>query len=153
MIKTININSKKFEKFLKNIEEDFKENKSKKNTPWKYFHLKNFNFFFFIFNKDIIGSIVTSSHRNNLHINFLYILKKFRHKKIGSQLINFIEYKSKKKIISVHVFKNAKKVKIFYEKNGFQEFYSYKKLNEFKIKAKKFNDNVYKEKKLFYKQL
>jgi ribosomal protein S18 acetylase RimI-like enzyme len=151
MIKAININSKKIEKFLNDIDEDFAVNKSKKNTPWKYFNLKNFFFYYFIFKKKIIGSIVISNHRNNIHINFLYVLKKYRSKKIGSHLIKFIEKQSKKKIISVHVFKYAGKVKIFYKKNGFQEFNSYKKLDEFILKARKFNKNVYKEKKLFYK--
>ena len=49
MIKTIGINSKKLKKFLNNIDNDFIENKSKKNTPWKYFNLKNFFYFYFIF--------------------------------------------------------------------------------------------------------
>jgi len=152
MIKKININSKKLVKFLNNIDKDFSENKSKKNTPWKYFKLKNFFYFYFILKQEIIGSIVISNHKKNTHINFLYVLKKFRSKKIGHQLIEYVEKISTKKIISVHVFKNAKKVKVFYKKNGFQMVKSYKKLDEFIFKARKFNQNVYKEKILLYKQ-
>lgn len=153
MIKTININSIKVKKFLNNISDDFLENKSKKNSPWKYYGLKNFQFFFFIFRNQIIGTIVISSHRMNTHINFLYILKNFRKKGVGKKLIQFIESKSKKKIISVHVFKYAKKVKLFYQKSGFHEFSSCQKLEQFILKAKRINRNVYNEKKLFYKKL
>ena len=151
MIKTISISSKKLKKFLNKIDHDFIENKSKKNTPWKYFNLKNFFYFYFILKQEIIGSIVISNHKNNTHINFLYVLKKFRSKKIGHQLIKYIEKKNKKKFITVHVYKNAKKVKVFYKKNGFQVVKSHEKLDQFKLKARKFNQNVYKEKILFYK--
>lgn len=153
MIRSISIKSLKVNKFLNNICDDFAENKSIKNSPWKYNNLKNFKFFFYIFRNEVIGTIVISNHRMNTHINFLYILKKFRKKTVGKKLIKFIESTCKKKTISVHVFKYAKKVKLFYQKNGFQEFNDCQELKEFITKAKRFNKNVYNEKKLLFKKI
>lgn len=151
MIKTISINSRKILKFLYNIDDDFSNNKSLLNSPWKYSKLKNFLFLYYFKNSEIIGTIVISNHKKNVHINFLYVLKKFRSKNIGSKLIKYVEKIKKKELISVHIFKNSKKTEKFYMKNGFIKYKKYNDLEEFILKAKKFDHKVYKEKKLFYK--
>ena len=113
MIKKIKLNlkSKNFLLFLKHIDESFKDNKHTKNSPWKYYNLNNFNFYFYFFKKKILGSIVTSKHQNNIHINFLYVLKDKRSRNIGTQLLDYIN--KKKTLVMQLIFqKNYKKKQV-----------------------------------------
>ena len=156
MIKKIkNLNYKKIKIFIDNIgfNGKFRDNKKIENSPWKFIDLKNFNFFSYEYRNKIIGIIVVSNHKKNTHINFLYVLRKYRSKKIGSKLIKYVENFTKNFFLTVHVFKKSKIIEGFYIKNNFEVYCKSDNLYEFIHKANKYDKNVYKKKKLFVKKL
>ena len=155
MIKKTIFNSNEFVDFLNKIKIPFSKNKKITNPPWKYKNLSNFFFKSFILNKKIKGMIVYSKHRDNFHINFLYVLSNKRNKRVGTKLINHCLSHKEKKIYTVHVNKKFKQAIKFYKKFKFKEYKKSEneKVNNFVKKSQNFNPNVYKTKKLLVKNL
>lgn len=155
MIKKTIFNSNEFIDFLNKIKIPFSKNKKITNPPWKYKNLSNFFFKSFILNKKIKGMIVYSKHKDNFHINFLYVLSNKRNKRVGTKLINHFLSHKEKKIYTVHVNKKLKQAIKFYKKFKFKEYKKSEneKVNNFVKKSQKFNPNVYKTKKLLVRNL
>lgn len=109
-------------KFLDGIKEkNFYQNKKISSPPWRYLKIKKFKFFFLLYkNKKIVGVIAIINTRFSHHLSFLYIKKNFRSLGLGKRLIKFFISISKKKLLTVHVFKKDKKVLRFYKDNGFK---------------------------------
>lgn len=153
MIKKIDFKDKKFLNFLKNIESKYFENRSIKNSPWKFKNLKHFYFKQLTIQKKIIGIMVYSKHYNNYHLNFLYVEKKHRNCGAGNTLMKYLMNKKDKKIFTIHVNKNLKAALRFYYTIGFKKYKNNTKLKMFIKKCKNFNPKVYKTKYLISKEL
>ncbi len=151
MIKNINFKDKKFLNFLKKIEIKHSENRDIKNSPWKFKNLKHFYFKQLINKKKIVGVMVYSKHKNNYHLNFLYVDKKFRGSGLGKIMMRYLTNKKDKKIFTTHVYKNLKDALKFYYTIGFKKYKNNKKLHFFIKNCKDFNPNVYRTKYLLLK--
>lgn len=142
-------------KFVNSFKEtEFKANNNLKKIPWKYINDKKFRFYFCIDEKKIIGSIVILNNYFNKHLYFLYILKKFRYKGIGTRLLKhkFLKYKNLK---TIHVLKSLNKTIKFYKKfkfNIYKQDIKINNLHKWKKRCQKFNPNIFKEKYLVYKK-
>ena len=144
-------------KFTKRIKEkDFLMNNKFNFSPWKYYKIKKFNFYFLSINKSkIIGILVIINTRYSCHLSFLYIDRDYRKEKLGKKLINFFFLITKKKMLTVHVFKKHKGVQNFYLNNGFSKakkssFKKYNKLAIWKNRVLKFDNATLKKKYLFF---
>lgn len=152
MIKNINFKSACFINFIKKIKIAYRKNINNINgKPWVYKKYKHFFFKSYMKQNKILGVIVYCKRDLNYHINFLYILKQYRNKKIGYNLLQHLTDKKDKKIITTHVYKNFKRALNFYKKNNFVTYS--KKINTKKInliinQSKEFDKNVYNSKKL-----
>ena len=144
-------------KFIKKFKEkDFLVNNKLNLTPWKYYKNKRFNFYFLsINNKRIIGSLVIINTKYSCHLSFLYIDSDFRKKSLGKKLVNFFFLVTKKKMLTVHVFKKQKKVQKFYLNNGFSKaeknsFKKYNSLVKWKKRVHQFDKTSLKKRYLFF---
>ena len=144
-------------KFLSRIKEkDFLNNKNIHLPPWKYIKKKNFNFFFLSNQKSkIIGVITIINTKYSCHLSFLYVDHKYRNLGLGKILINFFSSISKKKLLTVHVFKNDLRVLKFYKQNGFlkstnKSFLKYNALFNWKKRVEKFDSSSLKKRNLLY---
>ena len=143
----------KLKNFLLSIKEkEFQLNKSFSNTPWVYFHNKNFKFYRINFKSKIIGIAVIIKFKNHDHLQFLYVDKKSRSKGYGKIIIE--KLLNKKKFTTVHVYKKlSKNVIKFYINSGFK----LSNLKENHLLLRKwikrciaFDDNTFEKKKLLY---
>lgn len=143
-------------KFLSRIKEkNFLNNKNINSPPWKYFKKKIFFFFFIKSKSKIIGVITIINTKYSCHLSFLYIDHKYRNLGLGKILINFFLSISKKKLLTVHVFKNDLRVLKFYKQNGFlkstnKSFLKYDALINWKKRVEKFDSNSLKKRNLLY---
>ena len=144
-------------KFLSRIKEkNFLNNKNIHSPPWKYIKKKNFNFFFLSNQKSkIIGVITIINTKYSCHLSFLYLDHKYRNLGLGKILINFFLSISKKKLLTVHVFKNDLRVLKFYKQNGFlkstnKSFLKYNALINWRKRVEKFDSNSLKKRNLLY---
>ena len=144
-------------KFIKSIKEkSFLQNKSLSSAPWKYIRKKKFNFFFLTKkNKNIVGVIIIINTRFSCHLSFLYLNRNYRNIGLGKNLINFFFLITRKKILTVHIFKKDKKVLKFYKDNGFvklseKAILKYKALKIWKQRVIKFDSKSLIERHIFY---
>ena len=138
--------------FLKKITgKEFKDNKKIINAPWKYLKEKKMNFFFVIFEKNIIAVAVIIDFKFSRHLSFLYVLKKFRNSNVASQLLKKY-FLNTRKIKTIHVTKSLKKALIFYRKFNF--IVNYKSNNpiikNWILRCKKFDNKTFHNRYLLY---
>ena len=154
MIRKIDFNSEYFISFLKSIEMPYeKGNNSFFKKPWTYRKYNNFFFKCFILKKRIVAVMIYSKHRYNFHLNFIYVSKENRNKKVGFKLLKYFLSLKSKNFFTAHVNKKSKKTINFYEKNLFKKYLVSQKIEEveyFKSQSEVFNKNVYKKKYLFF---
>lgn len=147
------VNNLELSNFLKKISgKEFKVNRNIKNAPWKYLKKKKMEFFFIEVNKEIVGVIVLINFKFSKHLSFLYIIKKFRRKKLGSMLLDKY-YLNTKKIKTIHVIKSLKRTLSFYKKKGFIIIKKNKNhlIKKWISRCKKFNKKTFKKRYLLYR--
>jgi|688.fasta_scaffold562305_1 predicted acetyltransferase len=146
------INNLELNNFLKKISgRHFKKNKNIKNAPWKYLKQKNIESFFLKINKNIIGVIVLINFKFSKHLSFLYILKKFRKKNLGSILFNRY-FLNTRKIKTIHVIKSLEKTLSFYKRKGFiiNKNFNNHIIKKWILRCQKFNKETFEKRYLLY---
>ena len=145
--------SNKLNQFLKKIfEKEFKENKKKTDTPWKYLKEKKFKFFYCCLDNNIIGVVVIMDLKLTRHLSFLYILKEYRGLGLGKLMLKKYFLRTKK-IKTIHVIKNLKRTLFFYKK---LKFTTHKRSSNSIVKSwilrcEKFDIKTFKKKYLLIK--
>ena len=146
------VNNLKLSNFLKKISgKEFRENRNIKNAPWKYLKEKKMESFFIEVNKDIVGVIILINFKFLKHLSFLYIIKKFRMKKLGSMLLDKY-FLNTKKIKTIHVIKSLKRTLSFYKKKGFIINKKNKNhlIKKWILRCQQFNKKTFKKRYLLY---
>jgi GNAT superfamily N-acetyltransferase len=143
--------------FLRQIKEkNFSQNKKISSPPWKYIKIKKFKFFFLSYKrKYIVGAMVIINTKFSSHLSFLYIKKNFRKLGLGKKLIKFFISITKKKLLTVHIFKKDKRVLKFYKDNGFvmvskQIIKKHMRLKIWKQKVQKFDNKSLIQRHILY---
>jgi len=112
---------KQLDRFFIEMDDNFRENSSLDLNPWTHRNLNNFHYMgCFEGNKTLLGVMVFSIYEVNMHLNFLYISSRNRHKGVGSLLIDFLLGTTFNiRIITTHVDNKLDQAINFYIKKGF----------------------------------
>lgn len=143
-------------KFINSIdnEKEFISSKNLNSKPWIYLEDKNINFLFYYRNNLIIAVLVILKNKYVNHIIFLYILKSYRCKKIGSMFIKYVKKEYSDKHITVHVYNSLFNSIKFYNINHNFKIYKnitpYNGINCWRNKNIIKDKNFYNDKQLLY---